>query len=412
MQSTRKKPLILSKIVVENLFGRYNYALDLNPNNDLTIFFGLNGTGKTTILRAIENLAKLCFHEIVKENFDKMIFYFNETNQYDIHLIEIIFSNSYVLKEKECFIIDINVDNKSIAHIELTYDQYELLYQRYRKIEKGEDISKSLDEIYSDISLKDFMEVENYTEEDLKYEMDIEREKLWDGIVEQNSKDHLITLFKIALSFSSFYISSMRITVKSLTSLNKSIEKARPLHYDLDDGVDYIRIQKEELEEEIQIELNRLKDFLFIEAVKEISNKIQIALKLKGQTYNFIQIFQEEVNHFLKYTEREIECNISDGIMLSDSKTHQKIPIEKLSSGENNLVIMFYHIIFETEDNSLVLLDEPEISLHIDWQFDFIDKLLEIQSELKKTKPLMFIIATHSPQILNDHQDRAIDLKQ
>ena len=109
MQSSNEKRLILSKIVVENLFGRYNYVLDLNPNNDLTIFFGLNGTGKTTILRAIENFAKLRFYDIVKEKFDKMIFYFNETNQYDVHLIEIIFSNSYALKKQKCFIIDINV---------------------------------------------------------------------------------------------------------------------------------------------------------------------------------------------------------------------------------------------------------------------------------------------------------------
>lgn len=56
------------------------------------------------------------------------------------------------------------------------------------------------------------------------------------------------------------------------------------------------------------------------------------------------------------------------------------------------------------------MIDEPEISLHIDWQFDFIDKLLEIQHELRETKPLMFLIATHSPQILSDHQDRAIEI--
>jgi len=100
MKSSNKDHLILSKIVVENLFGRYDYALDLSPNNDLTIIFGLNGTGKTTILRSIDNFANFRFHEIVKEMFEKVIFYFNTTNQYDVHLIEITFSSNNVLKEE------------------------------------------------------------------------------------------------------------------------------------------------------------------------------------------------------------------------------------------------------------------------------------------------------------------------
>jgi len=254
--------------------------------------------------------------------------------------------------------------------------------------------------------------MENVSEEELKYEMDVETYKLFDGITEQNYKEHLIILFISAFSFSCLFISSMRITVNSLTSLNESIEKAKPIYFNIDKKIDYKKIEKEEHEEEIQIELNKLKDLLFIEAVKEISNKIQAALKLKALTYGYVQIFQEKVNHFLKYSEKIIECNRSNGIILRDTKNHYKIPIEKLSSGENNLIIIFYHILFETEENTLVLIDEPEISLHIDWQFDFIDKLLEIQRELKEKKPLMFLIATHSPQILSDHQDRAIDLKQ
>lgn len=411
MKSTVEEPLILTKIVAENLFGRYNYILDLSPNNDLTIIFGLNGTGKTTILRSIENFSKLRFHKIIEEKFDKLIFYFNRNNQYDVHLIEIIFSNNNISREQKCFIVDINIDSISVAHIELTLDQYELLYQRFRKIKKGEDISKSLDGIYDDISLKDLMELENLTEEDLKYEMDIETEKLWDGIIEHNDKNHLILLFKIALSFSSLYISSMRLTVNSLTSLNQSIEKSKPFYYDLDEDVDYKKIEKVEYEEEIQLELNTLKDLLFVEAVKEISNKLETALQLKVLTYRYVKIFQEKINHFLKYSEKKLECNISNGIIVKDSKTYHKIPIEKLSSGENNLIIIFYHILFETDENTLVMIDEPEISLHIDWQFDFIDKILEIQRELKQKKPLMFLIATHSPQILSDHQDRAIDLK-
>lgn len=413
MKSSNDEHLILSKIVVENLFGRYNYALDLSPNNDLTIFFGLNGTGKTTILRTINNFAKLRFHEIFKEKFEKLIFYFYTTNSYDIRLIKIIFSHNTTLQEEELFIMEIKTDDKLIAHIKFTFDQYEVLYQwligsRYLKNLNIEHIIKSLDGLYSEPTLKDIMEMSDVSEEELKYDMDIITQKLYDELIEQNDLEHLKSLFTTALSFFCFFISSMRITLNSLTSLNESIEKAKPFII----SADAYELGKEMQKERLQIELNKLKDLLFIKAVKEISNKIQAALKLKALTYSYVQIFQEKVNHFLKYSEKIIECNRSDGIILKDSKTHHKIPIEKLSSGENNLIIIFYHILFETEDNTLVMIDEPEISLHIDWQFDFIDKLLEIQRELKEKKPLMFLIATHSPQILSDHQDRAIDLKQ
>ena len=53
-----------------------------------------------------------------------------------------------------------------------------------------------------------------------------------------------------------------------------------------------------------------------------------------------------------------------------------------------------------------VLIDEPEISLHIEWQQGFIDDLFRIL-ELKN---LNFIIATHSPYIVDAHYLNQIDL--
>lgn len=425
MKSTNNANLILSKIQVKNLFWRYNYTLDLSPTNDLTIFFGLNGTGKTTILRTIDNLANLRFHEIAEEKFEELIFHFYTSNLDDIHSIEFNISHKnasinegFFSQEEKSFIIKITKDNESIAQIELTHEQYDILYQRIRENKyfnktHVNNISNLLDSYYSEPSLEDIMEMNNISEEELTTDDfgDIQTYKLLDEIVEQNDSEHLKLLFKISLSLSCLFISSMRITVNSLTSLSESIEKAKPHIYSIGETKDVEKEKKVEHEERIQIKLNKLKELLFIEAVKEISSKIQDALKFKTLMYKYVQIFQEKVNHFLKYSKKIMECNRSDGIKIKDSKTYRLIPIEKLSSGENNLIIMFYHILFETEANTLVMIDEPEISLHIDWQFDFIDKLLEIQRELKEIKPLMFLITTHSPQILSDHQDRAVDLK-
>lgn len=77
-----------------------------------------------------------------------------------------------------------------------------------------------------------------------------------------------------------------------------------------------------------------------------------------------------------------------------------------LSSGEQNEIVMLYELIFNVSDNSVLLIDEPENSLHIVWQKDFWQDMQLISS----TKNLQVIIATHSSSIVSRGRDYAIDL--
>ena len=76
-----------------------------------------------------------------------------------------------------------------------------------------------------------------------------------------------------------------------------------------------------------------------------------------------------------------------------------------LSSGEKHDFIMFYHLIFSTGPNSLILIDEPEISLHIEWQESYIGHLARICG----INRLQALIATHSPHIISNHFDCLLD---
>ena len=71
------------------------------------------------------------------------------------------------------------------------------------------------------------------------------------------------------------------------------------------------------------------------------------------------------------------------------------IDLDCLSSGEQNQLILLYDFIFRVQDNSILLLDEPENSLHVTWQRLFIN---DIQLIAEK-KNLQTIIATHSSRI-------------
>ena len=88
----------------------------------------------------------------------------------------------------------------------------------------------------------------------------------------------------------------------------------------------------------------------------------------------------------LSYSEKGIEIRNDSGSPLL---------LEQLSSGEKELLLLYFRLIFQTEPNMRILIDEPEISLHIAWQQKFVPDLKKIA----KLNNFSAIIATHSPFI-------------
>ncbi|CAH0536850.1 hypothetical protein VMF7928_00741 [Vibrio marisflavi CECT 7928] len=74
-------------------------------------------------------------------------------------------------------------------------------------------------------------------------------------------------------------------------------------------------------------------------------------------------------------------------------------PLASRSSGEQCLFLLFLGIISSIDDNSLILIDEPEISLHPSWQQRFVEIL---NKSLNTYSGCHFVIATHSPLIVSD----------
>jgi ABC-type glutathione transport system ATPase component len=77
-----------------------------------------------------------------------------------------------------------------------------------------------------------------------------------------------------------------------------------------------------------------------------------------------------------------------------------------LSSGEQHKLVLTYELLFRVQRDALILIDEPELSLHVTWQHRFLDDLLRI-SEIAT---LDFLIATHAPQVIHKRTDLALEL--
>ena len=78
----------------------------------------------------------------------------------------------------------------------------------------------------------------------------------------------------------------------------------------------------------------------------------------------------------------------------------------QLSSGEQHEIVLLYALLFRTDPGSVVLIDEPEISLHVKWQRSFLDDL----DSISKLVDLRFVIATHSPQIIDKWHSKTVQL--
>lgn len=117
-----------------------------------------------------------------------------------------------------------------------------------------------------------------------------------------------------------------------------------------------------------------------------------------------IIIFKDIVNEiFINKT-----IAVSDAGRLTVSMDNgTALQLQKLSSGEKQILIMFYVLLFHTSPGTLVILDEPEISLHVVWQQMLSGYFLDIC----RVRSIQMIVSTHSPQVIHDKWDLARELK-
>ncbi len=106
---------------------------------------------------------------------------------------------------------------------------------------------------------------------------------------------------------------------------------------------------------------------------------------------------------FMREKKESILALLNDGrLVLSNIyfyKMGELIPFEDCSSGEKHLIFSLTGIMCHIMSSSLVLIDEPEISLHPEWQTKYIDLIKEL---FGKYASCHFVIASHSHYLVSD----------
>jgi predicted ATPase len=116
------------------------------------------------------------------------------------------------------------------------------------------------------------------------------------------------------------------------------------------------------------------------------------------------ELFFETLDSLLFETGKKVKRKESEISFLKDGKI--EITADKLSAGEKQMLIILLIALIQDERKSIIFMDEPEISLHSDWQRELISHVRALNPNAQ------IIIATHSPAvIMNGWLDKVFNVQ-
>lgn len=425
----------IKQLVISKLHSHIDY--DIKFNEDVTFLYGDNGCGKTTILNILTSVITGKVYELAQYQFemisieyksanekknikvgksndlDTLILYYNN-NKFDIEIqnvriinrqpddaydIERMYFNEYpvlseVKNEFSYIYLPLNRNGNFNSETDLPFSR------RMRRVH-------NVSQYYSDVTLIDVLGLvkdaynrinfklskinENFSEELLKSFLDIEN----------ISNSH--QLLSYAQTLNQHDISKIKSeytdVLKTIKKWDSNTERKITVFFDslLND------ISENQNGFTIEI-LFKLSELIKITNVIEKAGTIeQTKIKVSQPISNFLKTVNKFINS--KTTKKEILID-NDGQIYLKTPYKKRIDLQQLSSGEKQIVTFFAYLIFGLQDTKqgIFIVDEPELSLHLQWQRQFVDTILEL------TPDIQLIFATHAPEIIGRHRNKAFKL--
>jgi|UPI000362BEA8 predicted ATP-binding protein involved in virulence len=425
---------MFTQIRIEKLFGMFDYDIELK-SEDITILTGPNGYGKTTVLKIIDALASqnslffmtLLFQKITCCLSDGKTITLMKMNKYEVEVI--------VNKDKP-----FRWNEKSLNRL------IRSTFPHFRQVEEQKWLDRRTDNIVSlegvlqklaseHPELAEDFRTGNWTKQ-LKIphvyfirEQRLLRPIVYNGASLRHKLRHRAVSFDIDESTNVFNNTIEEYAKELSGKIEETLAKSTQVTQELDSSFPRRLFDQEHgiSEEEFNRRFNQVKEIqkalsaYNISDIKEDSHptykdenaqalhvyindtekKLAVFKELLGKLKTFTSILNER-----RFAFKHIAISKEEGFQFF---TDQDIPLAlaDLSSGEQQEVVLLYELLFKVEPGTLVLIDEPELSLHIVWQKQFLDDMFDIIALQK----MNVVIATHSPQIINNHWDLTVDLE-
>ena len=197
---------------------------------------------------------------------------------------------------------------------------------------------------------------------------------------------------------------ALQTAYESLGILDKESQKLIDRH--VKEVTSKLRELKVAVDQGLPIRLDMLAPIPLLKRTQKIVNLSLLAESKKQEVVRRRQLLLDTLKGMFNDKDVHIfdEKNI---IFIKYSKSGKPIFITpmNLSSGEKNLYIILLECLLQEDLETTFVVDEPEISLHIEWQQQLIGAIRALNSKAQ------LIVATHSPEIVAQGIENIIDLE-
>jgi ABC-type cobalamin/Fe3+-siderophores transport system ATPase subunit len=104
--------------------------------------------------------------------------------------------------------------------------------------------------------------------------------------------------------------------------------------------------------------------------------------------------FIEQINTLFADSKKRIDFDKNNAIIFRNHYD-QSFSVYELSSGEKQMLIILLNVLIQENQPSIILMDEPELSLHLAWQLDLIELIQNLNDNAQ------LIIVTHAAGVFN-----------
>jgi predicted ATP-binding protein involved in virulence len=416
---------MLKKIKIEGLFNKFNYEIELKEEG-ITILTGPNGYGKTTILKiiyafAVKNLVfflRLAFKEIILAQEDseirisktkkgtleiqsddkKIIDY--ENKMISNHVRQLLEDSPYKQVDENRWL---NTRTGSLHTMEEMAAQVAFDISQFDPDTQGRYYIKQMPDFIDVYLIKEQRLIRKVVSNRRNYYEEIKEH--FNSTIEEHAKELSDNIKEILAKAS-------KIAQELDTSFPRRLfdETGQISEKEFNDRYNIIRKKQKSLS---MCGLSAIREDSRTSFKEENAKALLVYLndtEKKLAVFNDIlqklEIFSTILNK-RQFVFKQLEISPDFGFRFK-TEDGKELFLTNLSSGEQQEVVLLYELLFRVAPNSLVLIDEPEISLHVAWQKEVLNDLLKIV----RLQKIQVITATHSPQIIGGHWDWVVDLEE
>ena len=447
----------ISEFVVQGLFDRFDHHLRFNPNEHITIITSPNGYGKTMILRIINAMFNLPLRSLERIPFRHLEIGFEDGSKLQAdrvpagrephrgsrrYQLSLTYSPRNELPEyftpaDEISEDDINFPVNAIEDIVPALDQVGPSEWLQLNTGKTLDLTDVVLEYGDQIPGK--FQLPNATPEwfrDVRNSIPVRlvgTERLTQAAVYEprtggrafrarygrtsTSRDRTVRHYSDQLA------ERVKMKLEEYGTLSQSLDRTFPSRVVEEPNsppleMDDLRMQLSKVEEKrssivdagllVQEDESRLPD---IDALDE-SRRGVLAVYARDamQKLNVFNDLHAKVNTFKRIANERFlykQVYVTTSGLKVVTEGGSEIDLEMLSSGEQHELVLLYDLLFGTAEDSLIMIDEPELSLHVAWQ----DEILSDLEEMAALSGFHALLATHSPQVIGGRWDLTVELE-